>query len=219
MERGGSYNIGHSTGLQSAREFGENERKLKRIRDAEMMAIDEKQSGKDAQTVYRNKSGEKIDAMTEFMKKQSIDFAKKHKIEEAQYEWGKGSVQKKEIEDAAKEMALLANEPFARTADDPRREASLKEQIRDGDPMASYFSRQREKVSAIAETPTAGDSSVAAKPKYKGPAPAPNRMGIRPGYRWDAVDRGNGFEKRVMQKMNERSSLREDEYKWSVSDL
>ena len=47
----------------------------------------------------------------------------------------------------------------------------------------------------------------------------PTRFGILPGYRWDAVDRGNGFENRLLTKMNDRASLKEDEYKWSVSDL
>ena len=57
------------------------------------------------------------------------------------------------------------------------------------------------------------------KPIYKGPLPAPNRFGIRPGYRWDGVDRGNRFEKELLLKISEKGSYNEDQYKWSVSDL
>ena len=72
------------------------------------------------------------------------------------------------------------------------------------------------------------------KPLYKGPnAPAnrfgnnygnntgknANALGILPGYRWDGVDRGNKFEKKILIKMNERQEFNEDAYKWSVADM
>lgn len=56
-------------------------------------------------------------------------------------------------------------------------------------------------------------------PKYNGPAPAPNRYGIQPGYRWDGVDRSNGFEKKYFHSKSERGALDQEAYKWSVEDM
>jgi len=62
------------------------------------------------------------------------------------------------------------------------------------DPMARFF-RKATDVEQL--TPTG-------KPRYKGRAPPPNRFQILPGYRWDGVDRSNGFEPRLLRKRNER---------------
>jgi hypothetical protein len=57
------------------------------------------------------------------------------------------------------------------------------------------------------------------KPLYSGPTPPPNRFHIRPGYRWDAIDRGNGFENMLLKKMSDKNSFKEDEYRWAVADM
>ena len=56
-------------------------------------------------------------------------------------------------------------------------------------------------------------------PKYSGPPPPPNRFGIMPGYRWDGVDRSNGFEKSIYAKMSDKKAVADLAYKWSVEDM
>jgi hypothetical protein len=59
---------------------------------------------------------------------------------------------------------------------------------------------------------------ISGKPKYEGSFP-PNRFGIPPGYRWDAVDRSNGYEKQWFEKQNSRQAVEEEAYKWSTADM
>lgn len=76
------------------------------------------------------------------------------------------------------------------------------------DPMLEYF-RQKEREK---------QGQTKAKPVYKGPYP-PNRYNIRPGYRWDGVDRSNGFEKRLLEKEGAKKANEEDEYRWATRDM
>lgn len=202
--------------MQSSAEFAMNEAALKRKR--EMDNLDKDTAGGNAQTVYRDKSGKKVDALNEYMKQQTAGEAMKTQLEEVQYEWGKGSVQKQDIVDAQQELLAISAEPFARTADNPRLEAHRKAIIRDGDPMAAFLAAKNQSTKSES---TQSEAGVAVKKRlvYSGPTPTPNRFGIRPGYRWDAVNRGNGFEHKMLTRMNDKNSLKEDEYKWSVSDL
>lgn len=76
-----------------------------------------------------------------------------------------------------------------------------------GDPMLEYFKqKEREKLGATE------------KPTYRGPYP-PNRFNIRPGYRWDGVDRSNGYEKKLIDKQVSKKASEEESYRWATRDL
>lgn len=216
---------GHDAGLQSGTAFGRTESKMKANRDEEMRGTDPSLQGEGADTVYRDRKGKKLDMLNEFMRQQAVKDGKEFKIEKAQTEWGKGTVQKQEAEALRQELVDVANEPFARTIDNPRMEAMRKGTMRDGDPMAEYFAKKKEEEDEIERARRAsirrGDEVlvVVEKPKYKGPIGAPNRFRIPPGYRWDGIDRGNRYEHKILTKSNDRAALKEDEYRWSVSDM
>lgn len=122
------------------------------------------------------------------------------------------------------------SKPLARYSDDKDLESLLKKQERDGDPMLNYIRNKKD--SATDGTPCKLSDhrsvycdlllyswfSLLAKPIYQGNYPE-NRFGIRPGYRWDGVDRSNGYETKWFDVQSKRKAGEEEAYKYSTEDM
>ncbi|XP_056295680.1 BUD13 homolog [Pseudoliparis swirei] len=194
---------GGKAGLVSA-DVLRNEQEENRRREKNNKPLEDE--SRNAQTVFRDKTGKKRDLETEREEKKRKDGEKAAKAEKYA-QWGRGVAQgemhQQKLEDAVHE----AQKPLARHRNDEDLDRMLREQQRDGDPMAALIRRKKER----------NKSQV--KPRYKGPPPPPNRFNILPGYRWDGVDRSTGFEKKRYSRMADKKAVQEEAYKWSVEDM
>ncbi|KAK9711587.1 Pre-mRNA-splicing factor cwc26 [Basidiobolus ranarum] len=119
-------------------------------------------------------------------------------------EWGKGLVQRQEAVDKKHLEEVERKRPLARYKDDADLNEELKNRDRWNDPAVGFLTKSKK--------------SKTKWPVYQGPAPT-NRFGIRPGYRWDGVDRSNGFEEKYFQRKYSKNSQAEEAHKWSTEDM
>ncbi|PPQ67475.1 hypothetical protein CVT25_006016 [Psilocybe cyanescens] len=166
--------------------------------------LTEEEIARAQETVYRDASGKKIDTKAARAEAARLKRLKEEK-DAQKMEWGKGLVQREEAEKRKKELEKNRDAPFARRADDKDLNEDLKAKELWNDPAAAFLTKTR------AKGPR--------KPEYTGPPPPPNRFGIKPGYRWDGVDRGNGFEKKFFESKNARKRRGAESYQWSVDDM
>ncbi|KAF8328194.1 Pre-mRNA-splicing factor of RES complex-domain-containing protein [Cantharellus anzutake] len=161
-------------------------------------------SGEQQETVYRDATGKKIDTKAERAAAARERRAREEK-EAQKMEWGKGLVQREDKERERVELEKEKSRDLARYVDDADLNAAQREQVRWNDPAAPFLTKK--------------NSKGPKKPEYTGPPPPPNRFGIKPGYRWDGVDRSNGFEKKLFQRANDRKRRGLEAYEWSVDDM
>ncbi|KAI1461823.1 Pre-mRNA-splicing factor of RES complex-domain-containing protein [Annulohypoxylon moriforme] len=207
---------GTHAGLQSASAISAQ---LAARRAAERSAFSSSSSHKEAETIYRDATGRRVDVS---LKRAELRRAAQEAAaaEEAKKEALKGDVQveaarrrREELEDA-KVMAV------ARHADDLDLNREMKEQVRWGDTMAQFIEpRGGSGGGNGGGGASAGGAKrkIKGKPTYQG-AWAPNRYGIKPGYRWDGVDRGNGFEAERFKAINRRERNKGLEYSWQMDE-
>ncbi|WFD31293.1 Pre-mRNA-splicing factor cwc26 [Malassezia sp. CBS 17886] len=145
----------------------------------------------DAQaTVYRDVHGRRIDIEEEDARVRAEEARAAQKKKERE-QWGRGLVQRREQAARQTELKSMQGEHVARRADDQRMNDALREKVHWDDPAQAFLTRRR------------GGPRVS-RPQYSGPPPPPNRFDIKPGYRWDGVDRSTGFERRYFDKINSR---------------
>ncbi|KAF9112795.1 hypothetical protein BGX27_002796 [Mortierella sp. AM989] len=197
---------GAAIGLQTAEMVKrDTDRRIQEHLD-KMNALDPSKSGRDAETVYRDAQGRKIDRVQEKIEKAE---AARREIEkqERQMEWGKGLVQREEEVERKKREEEEKLKPLARFKDDEELNEELKERERWNDPAAMFLSGTKK-----------SKKNVRKYPLYQGNIP-PNRFNIRPGYRWDGVDRSIGFEKSYFQRINAQKNKAMEAHMWSVEDM
>ncbi|CAM4668310.1 unnamed protein product [Leuciscus chuanchicus] len=168
------------------------------------------EASRNAETIFRDKSGRTRDLELE-RKEHSKKAGEKAEKDEKYAQWGKGlaqgEMQQQNLTDAMRE----AQKPLARHIDDEDLDRMLREQERDGDPMAAMLRKKKVKNAQL--------KGIKEKPRYKGPPPPPNRFNLIPGYRWDGVDRSNGFEQKRYCRISDKKAVQEMAYKWSVEDM
>ncbi|XP_076025254.1 BUD13 homolog [Genypterus blacodes] len=198
---------GGTAGLVS-KEVLRNEREENKRRDRHNKPLEDE--SRTAQTTFRDKSGKRRDLESE-REEQKRKAGEKAAKDEKYAQWGRGlaqgQMQQQKLEDAVHE----AQKPLARHRDDEDLDRMLREQEREGDPMAAMLRRKKDRSSKA--------QGGKVKPQYKGPLPPPNRFNLPPGYRWDGVDRSNGFEQKRYARLADKQATQETAYKWSVEDM
>uniref|UniRef100_A0A336K3E2 BUD13 homolog n=1 Tax=Culicoides sonorensis TaxID=179676 RepID=A0A336K3E2_CULSO len=201
---------GKMAGLQNANNLKvENAAHSKR--EAEMYEkMSEEMSGRNAQARVRATGAvdrRKLEANLAKEREKEEKYAERKQVYD---KWGKGVKQLEDYREHLEIAARDASKPFARYAGDEDVERHLKEQERLEDPMLNYIRSKRKQKEIKEKVPT--------KPIYKGLFPD-NRFNIRPGYRWDGVDRSNGYEKRHFEAINVRKATKEEAYLYSTEDM
>jgi len=197
---------GKKAGLQTSAALRDEMLDFRKREDELFAQMDDSISGRRAKTKVRSRLTREEREAEELKKAED---AKKAEERKKQYDkWGKGL---KQVEDHKNRLNADLHEvskPLARYKDDKDLDEHLRAQERDGDPMLAFMKSK-------AKSSIPGSK----KQTYMGAPPPPNRFKIPPGYRWDGVDRSNGYEKSWFGRINDKKAQQEDAYKWSVEDL
>lgn len=185
--------------------------------------------------VYRDRHGRVITEgewleLKDPMRRRRHENRMKERPPPVELAWGQGLVQKAEKAQTAAEEAILGQQPLARYELDEDFDLTLQRKERWGDPLADVPLHRRTPHAEPSTSPTveAGAqpenltkrnvSRAADRPKCPFDAPK-NRFGIEPGYRWDGVVRGNGYEDRRLKACNRRKLEERQKHMENVADM
>ncbi|KAF1953545.1 hypothetical protein CC80DRAFT_419549 [Byssothecium circinans] len=193
---------GARAGLQTAAQVAAATKK--RQEEEKRKAAEVAKEGGAGETIYRDASGRIINvAMKRAEARKKAEEEEKKKLEKERA--ARGDVQNAEALKRKQQLQDAKGLTLARYADDAELNDELKERARWNDPSAAYLKRRK------------AGRSITGKPLYQGGF-QPNRYGIRPGHRWDGVDRGNGFESEWFKSRNRKANIEKMEYAWQMDD-
>ena len=199
---------GKTAGLQNARALREETEAHKKREAEHFNKLSKEVTGVGQAVVLRDsKTGRKRNLEAEAAEEREKQ-KRQSELNEKYAKWGAGLKQVEDREEKLKDDLYEMSKPLARYADDVDLDKRLREQEREGDPMLEYIKQKQ-----IKEGKRKPD-----RPSYQG-SYMPNRFGIKPGHRWDGVDRSNGYEKRWFEAQNAKVARQEEAYKWSTSDM
>lgn len=199
VKMGDGTHAGLQSGKDIAKQMEKRRREEKRAWEAE-----EKLRGKagNGETIYRDATGKRIDLS---MKRAELAREKElvAKKEREEKEAAKGDVQLLEKARRREELEEAKFMTVARGVDDREMNEEMKGVDRWNDPAAQFLTTKKEK------------RSKSGRKLYMG-ASAPNRYGIRPGHRWDGVDRGNGWEGERFKALNRVKRNKDLDHAWQM---
>jgi pre-mRNA-splicing factor CWC26 len=155
------------------------------------------------ETIHRDAKGRKINMDTQ-KAQQIIQKREQTERDEQRMKWGRGIVQVEEQERLAQRLLNEKGKQLAVFGDDIERNDIMKEKVHWGDAMANTFKRS---------TKDAKSRRV-----YQGACPA-NRFNIKPGYRWDGIDRSNGWEIKLFRSKNLDNLDKKEYHRWATEDM
>ncbi|KIW20061.1 hypothetical protein PV08_00636 [Exophiala spinifera] len=177
------------------------------------------------ETIYRDATGRRIDISMKRAEARAAE-EEKRRAERQAREDAMGEVQRREKEARKQDLQEAKFLSLARGVEDEDMNEDLKRAVRWDDPMAAYMA-QKQAEEHDATDPGAVTTTAAAaagktgksrnKKVYVGAAP-PNRYGIPPGWRWDGVDRSNGFEKEWFLARSRKGRNADLEYQWQMDE-
>ncbi|KAK0161802.1 hypothetical protein PV327_008216 [Microctonus hyperodae] len=199
---------GKMAGLQDSSSLREEIAAQKKREDDFFYKCSDEMTGVGQATVLRDrKTGRRRNLEAEAIKKREEE-KRQEEIVAKYAKWGKGLKQVDDQSEKLQQDLYEMSKPLARYADDKDLDAQLRAVEREGDPMLEYIKQKQ-----IKEGKREPD-----RPNYQGSF-MPNRFGIKPGHRWDGVDRSNGYEKKWFEARNAKTAIQEEAYKWSTSDI
>lgn len=199
---------GALAGLQTADQVAAALERRKKAERRAMKDAGQDSSGLAQETIYRDATGRVINvAMKRAQLRQQAEEEERREREAA--ENAKGDVQKREKEARRAALQEAKTMTVARYADDKQMNDELRDRQRWNDPMAQLVGTKQ------ASEKKSDRRSMRAT--YQG-AFEPNRYGIKPSWRWDGVDRSNGFERKWFAARNKAKDRRELEYAWQMDE-